>query len=319
MNGDRAHAVAIPGLAIPDAAIVGGLSPAIRALQLVIADMAESETPLLIMGERGSGRKTAASLIHNSSRRRYEPFTVVNCAAVDDSFFRANSHGKTPLAAVFSRPGTVLLHNITELSSVGQASLFKALASEPVRTTVRLMSTSTENVDQAVRSGGFHDELYYLISGVHVRVPPLRHRKEDVPIMVQWFLQKHAAFGVTQPPTISPDTLRYLIEYPWPGNIAQLDKVVHSIVLTGDEQTALVELSADRVQETVSPPMLSLKECAKFASRQAERKLILQALTRTHWNKKKAARELQISYKALLYKLKEIGALENAVVSGECS
>jgi two-component system response regulator AtoC len=319
MNANRADSVTTTGLVIPDAAIVGGISPAIRALQLVIADLAATETPLLILGESGSGKKTAASLIHNLSRRRHEPFTVVSCATQDDSFFRADGHGEAPVTAAFFRQGTVLLHNVTELSSAGQASLLKALVSESGRTTVRLMSTSTESVEQAVRSGCFIEELSYRISGVHVRVPPLRNRKEDIPIMVQWFLQKHAGLvGMAQARTISPATLRYLVEYPWPGNITQLDEVIRSIAVSGDEETALAELAADGpVHEAGPSVVLSLKECSRSASQQAERKLILQALMRTHWNKKKAAQELQISYKALLYKLKKIGANENAVVSEE--
>jgi two-component system, NtrC family, response regulator AtoC len=318
MNGDQPDSVKKAGLVIPDVAIVGGISPAIRALQLVIADLAATETPLLIQGESGSGKKTTASVIHNLSRRRHEAFTVVNCATVEDSFFQANGHGDVPVATALQRPGTVLLHNVSELSSAEQASLLDALAAQSGRATVRLMSTSSDSLDQAVRSGSFMDELYYRISGVHVRVPPLRNRKEDIPILVQWFLQKHARAGKAQPPAISPNGLRYMVEYSWPGNITQLDELVRSIVVSGDEEAALAELAVDSpAHETGLSAGLSLKECSRSASQQAERKLILQALMRTHWNKKRAAQELQISYKALLYKLKKIGTNENGATSEE--
>jgi two-component system response regulator AtoC len=161
-----------------------------------------------------------------------------------------------------------------------------------------------------MRAGRFRSELYYRINGVCLRLPPLRDRKEDIPLLVESFLTKYAAeFGRSRP-TLSPRALRMLLDYSWPGNIRELENAVKKIVALGAENLALPEMVAEPVEmrtEVSETRSYSLKAAARAASREAEREMILEALARTRWNRKRAAQELQISYKSLLYKLKQIG------------
>jgi transcriptional regulator with PAS, ATPase and Fis domain len=165
-----------------------------------------------------------------------------------------------------------------------------------------------------MRIGRFRSELYYRISGACLRLPPLRDRKDDIPLLVESFLTKYAAEFNRARPTLSPRTIRRFLDYSWPGNIRQLANVVKKIVALGDENLALPEVTTAAVEvraESAETRSYSLKAAARAASRQAERGMILEALARTRWNRKRAAQELQISYKSLLYKLKQIGMPES--------
>jgi two-component system response regulator AtoC len=186
---------------------------------------------------------------------------------------------------------------------------------------MRVISSTTRDLEEEMKGGRFREELYYRINGVHLRLPPLRDRKEDIPGLLEFFFNKYTSLFERQEPKVSQSTMNLLLRHPWPGNIRELENVARKIVALGDEQLATHELSAgheSRAVESVTPvpkpahrsspaPTGSLKAAARAASRVAERAMILTQLERTHWNRKKAARELQISYKALLYKLKQLG------------
>jgi len=173
-----------------------------------------------------------------------------------------------------------------------------------------------------MKGGRFREELYYRINGVHLRLPPLRDRKEDIPALLEFFFQKYTSLFERPEPTISESTMSLLLRHSWPGNIRELENVARKIVALGDEHLATHDLTAEHAAKAPDPslaasknsepgisqvPSGSLKEAARAASRVAERAMILNQLERTHWNRKRAARELQISYKALLYKLKQLG------------
>jgi two-component system response regulator AtoC len=178
--------------------------------------------------------------------------------------------------------------------------------------TARVISTTSRNLDEELRTGRFRSELYYRINGVCLRLPPLRERKDDIPLLVESMLSKHAAQLGRARPALSPRTLRMFLDYPWPGNVRELENVVKEIVALGDERLAIAELGSVPREAAIAleQPQVrghSLKAAARAASREAEREMILKALERTRWNRKRAAQELQISYKSLLYKLKQIG------------
>ena len=173
-----------------------------------------------------------------------------------------------------------------------------------------------------MKGGRFREELYYRINGVYLRLPPLRDRKEDIPALVEFFLKKYTSLFERQEPNVSQSTMSLLLRHSWPGNIRELENVARKIVALGDEHLATHDLMAENATKPADPqpkisatrevgdsriPSSSLKEAARAASRVAERAMILNQLERTHWNRKRAARELQISYKALLYKLKQLG------------
>jgi two-component system response regulator AtoC len=175
---------------------------------------------------------------------------------------------------------------------------------------MRIISSSVRNLESDIEEGRFRKELYFRINGVCLRLPPLRERKEDIVALLQHFLRKHAEDTGKVVPGLDQETLDALIGYDWPGNIRELENLARNMVALGNTPLAASTVR-DKWSARISTPCpdrnLSLKTAAKAASREKERELILEALERTKWNRKRAARELQISYKALLYKLKQIG------------
>jgi transcriptional regulator with PAS, ATPase and Fis domain len=181
----------------------------------------------------------------------------------------------------------------------------------------RLVFSSTVGLDEAVSSGRLREDLYYGLSGVSLRVPPLRHRRDDIPALSEHFLDRYSALFGRPRPTLSPNVWRFLLEHNWPGNVRELENTIKTLVAVGDERIAISALRGSGAAEIISVnDGLSLKQAARAASRRAERELILRVLNKTRWNRKRAAQELQISYKALLYKLKQIG-LDDEVMGEE--
>jgi len=177
---------------------------------------------------------------------------------------------------------------------------------------VRIIASTRRDLELEMRQGRFREDLYYRICGVCLRLLPLRQRKEDIPALTEYFLVKYAALLGHRKPEISAPTLRRLMDYPWPGNIRELEYAIQKIVAVGDERAALADLDKSNCDPPASDlEPISLKQAARAASRQAEKELILKVLSRTRWNRKRAAKELQISYKALLYKMKQ-GGLDSA-------
>jgi two-component system response regulator AtoC len=292
---------------------VPALSPAMRAVERIITDIAPTDIPVLLVGESGTGKEVVAAQIHRLSPRRHEPFVKLSCAALTSEFFNARARGGSNGASV---SGVFLLDEISELDAACQPKLLNALPDvEAVQLEgalvplgARVICTTSRNLEEEMRAGRFREELYYRVNGVCLRLPPLRHRKEDIPVLVGYFLSKYAAqFGRPQP-KLSGHALAQFSEYDWPGNIRELENVVKKIVALGDERAAIADLRArSTAQAGNGGEVVSLKDAARAASRQAERELILKVLGRTRWNRKRAAQELRISYKALLYKLKQIG------------
>jgi len=155
--------------------------------------------------------------------------------------------------------------------------------------------------------------LYYRLSGVCLRIPPVRQRKEDIPQLITFFLTRYSESFHRPIPILSVATQHLLFDYSWTGNLRELEAVARAIVAVGDESVAmggLRSLLTSSNNHKSNGEKVSLKDAARAASREAERELILKVLTRTRWNRRRAAQELQISYKALLYKLKQIGCEE---------
>jgi len=301
---------------------VWGVSPAMQALRRTIADTAATDIPVLILGESGTGKEVLALQIHRLSNRRDEPFIKTRC--------RAFAPGRLPTqlqslangtAIPGSFRGTVFLDDLCELEPAGQQQLLDLLAEGDAlpgeySLSARVISTTRRGLEDDLRSGKFEEELYFRLNGICLRVPPLRERREDLPELSDFFLTKYASLFERSRPVLSAEILARLAAYSWPGNIRQMENTMKKIVATGDSETALAELVdiSPAALKTGASSGPSLKAAARAASRQAERELISRALTRTHWNRKKAAGELQISYKALLYKLKQLG-LEGADAS----
>ncbi len=299
---------------------VGG--PATRELERIITEIAPTEIPVLLVGESGSGKEVAALRIHQLSRRSHEQFLKLSCATLAaealEQPLRVSEKGNG--IQVLARAGTIFLDEICDLDPAIQPKVLHVLPDGDAVPDghclrARLISASGRNLEEEIRAGRFREELYYRLNGVCLRLPPLRQRKEDIPALVDFFLAKYSTLFGRSKPTFSSETLDRLIGYSWPGNIRQLENAVKKVVAVGDERLALGDL--ETFGSSAKPPNdvvanFSLKQAARAASRQAERELILKTLERTRWNRKRAAKELQISYKALLYKLKQIGLEDSA-------
>jgi DNA-binding NtrC family response regulator len=294
--------------------------PTVLALENVVCEIAPTSIPILLVGESGTGKQLFAHRIHLLSSHSNEAFSRVACASVNpegllsELGLNAGVNGSNEKTSEMAA-GTVFLDEISELDAACQRSLLYALPDggskpHPGLLMSRIISTTSRNLEYEMRAGRFRSELYYRINGVCLRLPPLRERKEDIPLLAEFFLTKHAAQFGRRRPSLSQRTLRIFLDHQWPGNIRELENVVKNIVALGDEQIAVSELvsttSGSRAVATEAPNH-SLKAAARAASREAERELILKALARTRWNRKRAAQDLQISYKSLLYKLKQIG------------
>jgi two-component system response regulator AtoC len=283
---------------------VESVSGGMRTVEAVIRELAQNDLPVLVVAERGSGKAAAAERIHNLSSRASDTFQV------------HLGRETTPaiLAGFQGQGGTVYLHDVEQLTIPAQKELVRQIGfngSEPGLAPRFICGTSRE-LQPEVKAGSFREDLYYRISGVCLRLPPLRQRKEDIPLLRDWFLAA-AAHDFSRPvPLLSAETRNFFLEYGWPGNIRELKDAARAIVALGDEALAMGGLRsllrpAHRGENGES---ISLKEATRAASRQVEREIILQVLTKTRWNRRRAAQQLQISYKALLYKLKQIGYQE---------
>ncbi len=295
-------------------AFVSGESAAMQAVERVVADIAPTNIPVLLTGESGTGKEVVALHIHRLSRRAHQRFGKWNCPALSLEEINGNLHGESSNGQ--PPEGTLLLDEVIDLSAAAQAKLLHSLPEdgEAQARAPRILSTTRRNVVEELRAGRFREELYYRLNGVCLRLPPLRQRREDIPALADYFLHKYALQLGRPRPSPGAHTLRMLQEHSWPGNVRELENVMRKMVALGDEALALADFeSGPEPVRARSGNGLSLKDTAREAARHAESELILKVLTRTRWNRKRAAQELQISYKALLYKLKQIGLEEPGV------
>jgi two-component system response regulator AtoC len=288
---------------------VQGVSPSMGIVESVIRELAQSDVPVLLLGERGAGKRTTAQRIHELSRCSSQPFSAVRCASLKSEELSASGWN----GSQFSNGGTVYLEEIAELVPECQALLLQALTTFDYRHAgptegARLICGSARDLEVEVKARRLREDLYYRFSGVCLRLPPLRQRRQDIPVLTDHFLRKWARDFRRPVPELSAETLQLFQDYSWPGNLRELGDAAKALVALGDENVAMGGLRALlRASNGGNGDRISLKEAARAASREAEKDLILKVLTRTRWNRRRAAKELQISYKALLYKLKQIG------------
>jgi two-component system response regulator AtoC len=283
-----------------------------RPVEAVIRELAQRDVPVLVLAEPGAGKRATAQRIHQMSKRSEQPFRWFQCLGLrpeDLEILRDQEYDGAHLG-----PGTIFLEELADLNGECQARLFEALpqssgdgAAGSER--VRLICGSARDLEVEVKRGRLREDLYYRISGVCLRLPPLRQRKDDIPFLMGYFLRKYARDFRRRVPDLSAQTLRLFLDYAWPGNLRELEDAARVLVALGDENVALGGLRAvlRKPDAVTNSAGISLKAVSRAASREAEKELILNTLTRTRWNRRRAAEELKISYKALLYKLKQIG------------
>jgi DNA-binding NtrC family response regulator len=283
---------------------IESVSAGMRTVEAMIRELSQNDVPVLVVAEHGSGKAAVAARIHSLSRRAAEPFYLYQGLEASEEI----------LAARDGQSGTVYLQEVGDLTAAAQNELVRqiGLSGAEQRRVPRYICGTSRELEPEVKAGKFREDLYYGISGVCLRLPPLRQRKEDIPILRDWFLSTAARDFCRAVPVLSPETQNFFLEYNWPGNIRELKDAARAIVGLGDETLAMGGLRSllRRVDRSGNGEKISLKDAARAASREAEREIILQVLTRTRWNRRRAAQELQISYKALLYKLKQIGYQE---------
>jgi len=312
--------------------------------------VAPSDETVLILGETGVGKDLMARLIHENSSRKTGPFVHLNCAALPESLLESELFGHMRGAytgATENRPGqfeiaaggTLFLDEIGEMPARLQAKLLHVLQErkiyriggrQVVSVDVRVLAATNRDLTQDIRSGAFRRDLYYRLGVVTLQIPPLRERPEDLDDLALHYFEKFSSL-YNRPDLALPDEtiLEQLRDARWSGNIRELQNSIKRYMLLGgseafdvDEELASSEVDPEAQMGRAAAPsgrggVVSLKEVSRAAVTRAETRAILQALEQTRWNRKKAAQELGISYRSLMYKLKEYGLHKPGVTHDE--
>jgi len=311
-------------------------SPVMRKLRSEAALVANVDIPVLMLGESGTGKEVMARLIHKLSPRAHRTFLKVNCAAVpadllerelfgyEAGAFTGANHPK-PGKFELCNKGTILLDEIGEMPTTLQAKLlhilqdgqFSRLGSRSViKADVRILAATNINIPEALAAKRLREDLYYRLNAFTLHVPPLRERKEEIPILLKHFMAHQAERYARPPLPLSPELLQACQEYQWPGNLRELSNFIKRYLVLGDEKLAINELrpKSDGSGAHFDPAAMNsgasnggLKSLARSAKDEAEAEAISKALDETNWNRKQAAALLKISYKALLYKIRQYG------------
>jgi two-component system response regulator AtoC len=305
-------------------------SKRMRDLESQAALVARADIPLLILGESGTGKEILALYTHKMSARSQHTFLKVNCAAVPADLLESELFGYEQGAftgAVKTKPGkfeicsggTIFLDEIGEMPAILQAKLLQVLqdgtfsrlgSRSPMKVDVRVIAATNINMKEAMANKSFREDLYYRLNGFTLNIPPLRERREEIPVLAEYFMRKGARRYGREPLPFSPRLLDTLAGHNWPGNLRELENVVNRYLVLADERAILEELAPAAQGLTPATPAeaasgAGLKALVKNLKGGAEAAAIAQVLEGTGWNRKAAANDLQISYKALLYKIKQ--------------
>ena len=331
-----------------------GNSPAIRRINDLINQVVDTDLNVLICGESGVGKELVARTLHERSYRRDHPLVKVNCAALPSELLESELFGYERGAftgAVQAKPGkfelankgTILLDEIGDMPIALQAKLLQVLQDSEfarvggvrnIRVNTWMISATNHNLEEEVRKGRFREDFYYRINIIKIVVPPLRDRKEDIPLLLEHFIRKYRSMSKGGVIDISGKLEKVFAEYHWPGNVRELENYVRRLIVledpdlleeeilesmgwqtSGDRPVAevwtpdesLINSVLDNCRQEMQIQFPSLKEIRKKSLARIEKMVIEEALRRTNGNRKQAAQLLQISYKALLYKIKDFG------------
>jgi len=312
-------------------------SPKMERVKAIIDQIASTDITVLIRGESGTGKELVARAIHSKSLRRNKPFVKVNCAAIPRELVESElfgfergaftgAHTKKPGKFELANNGTIFLDEIggidvslqSKLLQVLQEGEFSRLGGKGnVNVDTRVSSATKIDLELATEEGSFRKDLYYRLNVVSIFLSPLRERKKEIPHLCSHFLRFYSYRYNRHHGPLSDKTLQLFDQYDWPGNIRELENVIKRIVILGSEESVLHDLwgtnfsgdGEDGIfhREMDSTRELNLKEIGREASSRAEREAIQRALLQTRWNRKEAAQLLKVSYKSLLYKIREYG------------
>lgn len=322
-----------------------GMSPAILEMIEHIKRVSSYDVPVLILGESGTGKELVARVLHGLSTRRHAPFLPLDCGAIPQDLVESELFGHEAGAftgATQARPGrieradggTLLLDEVGNLPLAVQAKFLRVLqfkefdrlgGRHTVQADVRILAATNANLDDMVEQGTFRRDLYFRLNTVTIRVPPLRERTEDIPLLAHVFLMEANRTYKTRVQGIATDALRLLEQHRWPGNVRELENSIRAAVILADRiirpphlpaavrgRTQVGEPSSDsgkRLTGRGRRPIgdLSLAEIGRYAAEEAQRAAVMQVLEDTGWNKAETARRLRIDYKALYLKLQRWG------------
>jgi len=316
-------------------------SPRMRATRLLVEQAAATDATVLLRGESGVGKDVVARAIHAASARHERPFVKVNCAALPGDLLESELFGhergaftgayrRKPGKFEFAHTGTIFLDEIGELPLALQPKLLHVLQDHEfsrvgghagVRIDTRVIAATNRNLERALAQSQFREDLYYRLNVFEIHVPPLRDCREAIPALAEAFLarfnqQYHRAV------TMDPDTVTLFVDFPWPGNVRELENFVRRLVVLGDAGPIRAEIQARLdtqparrpadeepapVSKTEPLATLGLREIARRAARDAERRALTEVLASVHWNRSEAARVLHVSYKTLLSRIAEFG------------
>ena len=292
-----------------------------------ISRVADLKTSVLVIGESGTGKELVARAIHDSGVRAAKPFVALNCGAIPENLLESELFGHTKgsftgavsdKAGLFEQAdgGTLLLDEIGEMPLHLQVKLLRVLQESEIRRIggkaskkidVRVLSATARNLQEEVAAGRFREDLYFRLNVITLQIPSLRERIDDLPLLIETILLSCSARIGRQPaPRLSPDAIRKMMAYNWPGNVRELENVIERSLVLYDGDTVSEPCLPDvsvLSEETGNDENLSIKQ----AERAIEIDLIRKALIKTSGNRTHAARMLEISHRALLYKMKEYG------------
>ena len=309
-----------------------GKSRNILDVAQIVQKVAATKTTVLILGESGTGKELFARAIHNLSSRKHYPFVPINCAAIPKALLESElfGHEKGSFTGADARKmgkfeladkGTIFLDEIGDMDLSIQAKLLRAIeegeiervgAITSITLDVRIVAASNKDLEKAVEEKKFREDLFYRLNVFPVRVPPLRERKEDIPLLVEYFINRYCNEMKTPVKSISKEALDILMGYHWKGNVRELENSIERAVILCDGDVIapghfVLSKEVQSAAGTFSLTDGTLESVGKGALRTAETKRIISALHETRGNKSKAAEILQVSYKTLLTKIKEYG------------
>ncbi len=317
-----------------------GDSTKMQQVKGIVEQVADSELTVLIRGESGTGKEIVARMLHSLSGRSDEPFTKVNCAAIPRDLLEAElfgyekgaftgAHKTKPGRFEVANKGSIFLDEIGDMPLELQSKLLQVLEQQEfvrvgginnIHVDVRIICATNKNLEDAISRSEFRDDLFYRLNEITIYLPPLREREGDITLLVNHFLNRYNELYQKKHPELTRETMARLTSFSWPGNVRQLENLIKQIVVRGDESLVSDMLASGQskggsstatavVEDTSMPDELansySLKKRVGYAIAREEKKLISEVLNKTNWNRRKAAELLEISYRSLLYKIKE--------------
>ncbi len=320
-------------------------SERMRAVEDIVRRAADTNATILLQGESGTGKEMVARAIHYISDRRDKPFLKVNCASLPGDLLESElfghekgsftgAHRRKPGKFELAHRGTFLLDEIGEMPLGLQAKLlhvlqdgqfFRVGGSEVITSDARLIAATNRNLASVMTTGLFREDLYYRLNVVAISIPPLRERREEVPMLVEYFMGRFCRQYNRDALKISAATMRLLQDYSWPGNVRELENMIKRAVVLQTEALVQQEIALRSEKPWAPKPEagslpaptgpspaapeaeMGLKDIARRAAMAAEKTVIKEVLERVRWNRAEAARLLKISYKAMLYKIRQVG------------